>query len=139
MPPDRFLKVALLVGGILTTFIGVGHIFMPTHGYSSAIPSSMTSEMRDHFYYLATYAICAFLLTIGFLSIYFSQMDSPKISFVVCAVLSLLWVVRALLEFIYPVEIKIFFMDRPTVILLPVISTIAAIYTAAVINYVKRT
>lgn len=138
MWPDRLLKLALLSGDILATVIGVAHIFMPSLGYSSIMSSSMTTEIRDHFYYLATYAIGAFLLTLGFLSIYFSRLDYPKASLVVCAALSVLWITRAILEFAYPVEIGIFFMDRPTVVLFPVISTIAAMYSAATVSYAKR-
>jgi len=138
MKPDQLLKIALLTGGILTTAIGIAHIFIPSLGYSDNIVVNMNTEIRNYFDYLATYAICAFLLTLGFLSIYFSRLTYPRASFVVCSTLSVLWIARLVLELKYPVEIPLFVMQRPTVVLLPVIAFIATLYSVASVVYVKQ-
>jgi hypothetical protein len=138
MQAHRWLTMTLLIGGIFTTIIGIAHIFMPALGYNSSVSSGMRPEIRDHFYYLATYAICAFLLTLGFISIYISQINYPRVSFVVCFALSVLWVGRMVLEWKYPVHLKLFFLEDPTMVLLPVITFIAGTYSLGVLSYVMR-
>lgn len=138
MRSDQILKSALLIGGIATMAIGIAHIFMPSLGYDSDVASSMSAEIRNHFYFLATYAICSFLLTLGFLSIYFSKLTYPDASFVVCAVLSVLWIARLMLELKYPVEVRLFVVDRPSTVLLPVIAAIAILYSVATVGYAVR-
>jgi len=131
---ERLLRWALLVGGLLTAMIGIGHIFMPTIGYDSAIPQALDPAVREHFYYLGTYAICTFLLSMSFLSIYFSRLEYPRASLVVGAVLAVLWIARAILELIYPVEIQIFFLKTPHSVLLPVIVFLAFIYSISALK-----
>jgi uncharacterized membrane protein len=138
MQSDRWLTTALLTGGIFTSFIGIAHIFMPQQGYDSSIPLGMPPEIRDHFYYLATYAICAFLLTLGFISIYTSQIKYPRISFVICLALGVLWISRTVLEIKYPVHLHLFFLNNPSPVLLPVIAFIACTYSLGALSYVIR-
>ena len=134
MKPGRFLQLALLIGGVLTAVIGVGHIFMPTLGYDASIPSAMAPAVRDHFYYLGTYAICAFLLSFAFLSLYASRTATSRFARVVCSTLALFWVVRAILEVRYPVDVRIFFLKTPHTVLLPVICFLAALYSLAALE-----
>jgi len=131
---ERLLRGALLIGGLLTAMIGIGHIFMPTVGYDSAVPQAMEPAIREHFYYLGTYAICAFLLSLAFLSIYFSRLEYPRASLVVGSVLAVLWVARAILELIYPVEIRIFFLKTPHGVILLVTVFLAFIYSISAIR-----
>lgn len=134
MNSEYLLRGALLVGGLLTAMIGIGHIFMPAAGYDSSVPLAMEPAIREHFYYLGTYAICTFLLSLGFLSIYFSRFEYPRASLVVGSVLAVLWVARAILEFIYPVEVRIFFLATPHSVLLPIILFLAVIYTISALK-----
>lgn len=139
MRSDRkksLLRSALLGGGICVTLIGIMHIFMPAMGYENTIPLSMPGEVSNHFYYLGTYAICTFLLTLGFLSIYASRIHHPDVSFVICSAFSLLWISRTVLEIIYPVRLKLFFLSVPTVVLLPLIILIATVYTGGSVSYI---
>jgi hypothetical protein len=131
---EPLLRRALLIGGLITAVIGGGHIFMPTAGYDSSIPLSMEPLIRDHFYHLGTYAICGFLLSFAFLSLYFSRLAYPQASLVVCSALAVFWLVRAVFEFLYPVEIRIFFLQTPHYVLLPVIIFLAFIYSLAALK-----
>jgi hypothetical protein len=135
---DRWLKIALRIGGLFTLFIGIAHIFMPDLGYEPSVPLSMTPAIRDHFYYLATYAICTFLLTLGVISIYASKIKYVNVSLFICIILSVLWIGRTILEIKYPVHVKLFFLDIPTVALLPVIAFIALTYSIGSVTYLAR-
>jgi hypothetical protein len=138
MQADRWLKIALRIGGLFTLFIGIAHIFMPDLGYEPSVPLSMAPVIRDHFYYLATYAICGFLLTLGIISIYASKIKYIRVSLFICIVLSVLWIGRTILEIKYPVHVKLFFLDIPTVALLPVIMFIALTYSVGSLTYLAR-
>jgi hypothetical protein len=133
----KSLQYALLAGGITTTMIGTAHIFMPTFGYADDIPKEMSKEVGNHFYYLGTYAICGFLLTLGGLSIYFSKLENMKNSLVVSLFLALLWSLRAILEVIYPVDIPIFMLKTPHIPLLSVIIFLAFSYSIGCIGGYK--
>jgi hypothetical protein len=131
---ELLLRGALIIGGLLTAMIGIGHIFMPTLGYDRSVSMAMEPAIREHFYYLGTYAICAFLLSLAFLSIYFSRIEYSRASLVVGSVLAVLWIARAILEFIYPVEIRIFFLQTPHGVLLSVVVFLAFIYSFSALS-----
>lgn len=127
------IKWSLLVGGLLCTLIGTGHIFMPTLGYSAHLVQNMPPEVSDHFYYLGTYAICSFLLGFGIISIYLSSVPFSTNTLVISFVLTMIWISRAMMEFIYPVELKIFMLDAPHSVLAVIITFLAILYSMAVI------
>lgn len=133
---DRFNKLAALIirlpmltGGIIIMIIGIGHIFMPTTGYEDTVTFSMAPAIRNHFYYLGTYAICIFLLALGFISIYFSRIELSIHTIVISSVLAIVWTGRVIFEFIYPVDIKIFMLQKPHNALRIVISILALLYS----------
>jgi hypothetical protein len=107
---------------------------MPSIGYDSSLSLAVAPAVREHFYYLGTYAIYVFLLSLAFLSIYFSRFEYPLASLVVGSILAVLWVTRAILEFIFPVEFKIFFLQTPHSVLLAVIVFLAFIYSISAIK-----
>lgn len=115
--------------------IGIGHIFMPSLGYEPEVPAGMTTVVRDHFYYLGTYAICLFLLAQGFVSIYASRVQHRDVSIVICTVFAIVWIGRMILEVIYPVRLRLFFLADPTAVLFPVICVIAFTYTIGSIAF----
>ena len=139
---NKITQYALLSGGILVSIIGVGHIFMPEFGYEKNIPASMDTEISNHFYYLGTYAICSFLLSLGIISIYLSRKNYRDISLTICSIWALLWTSRFILEIIYPVKLKLFFLTNPTQVLTPFIGLIALIYISGaatgLISYFKN-
>lgn len=128
-----FLGFALTAGGLITCLIGLGHAFMPTLGYDPKIPQSMAPAVRAHFYFLGTYAICAFLWSLGLLSLYFGGTSQDGAARVVCSILAALWIVRTILEILYPVDLRPFFLHSPHVVLLPVIAFLALLYSGGAV------
>ena len=121
-------RVLMTIGGIVTLMIGLGHIVMPEYGYRSEVPESMSPVLTEHFYYLGTYAICMFLIGFSLLSLFFSKFTVPVASAVVSSVLCAFWMGRAVLEFIYPVHLQIFFLADPHVVLAFVTIALSIIY-----------
>jgi hypothetical protein len=130
----KLLQISLRLGGVVTLSIGLAHLFFPRFGYDSAIPDGMPAAIRDHFYYLATYAIAAFLLSLGTISMLFSRLDHvPSAIAVACVLVAVLWSGRFLLELAYPVEVGLFAVSRPSSLILPAIGVMALLYILAVL------
>lgn len=132
---NKLSKSTLLLGGVITITIGIAHVFMPTFGYDSQIPNAMEANISDHFYYLATYAICGFLLALGLISVYFSKLKSVKDSFVVSVLLTILWISRSVLEYFYPVEVSLFFLKSPHNVLFATILFISFLYLVGTLSF----
>jgi hypothetical protein len=121
---------ALRLAGALVLAIAAGHAVLPTLGYAPSASAGMTGAARDHFYYLGTYAIGAFLL--GFAVLTFVHSARPP-SLAFPAVMTAVWTLRLALELAYPVDLRIFVLDRPTTVIAPVLVTIAAAFATATV------
>jgi hypothetical protein len=134
----KLLQIGLRLGGIITLSIGLAHLFFPSVGYDRAIADGMPPAIRDHFYYLATYAIAAFLLSLGAISVLFSWLRHLPSAITIACVLAVLWSARFVLELAYPVEVGLFVMSRPSSLILPTIGLLAILYTVAVLTNVSK-
>ena len=124
---EKAVARLLLIPGVPITIIGIAHIPLPLVGYDPTIASAMAESVRDHFYYLATWAICAFLLGMGALTIYFSQRGGTReATRVFAAVMLAVWLARLALEFLFPVRLSLYGVKDPGVFLPWVIATIVA-------------
>lgn len=124
-------NIGLICSGCIISLIGLVHIIFPTYGYSDDVQDffKQSPPIADHFYYLATYAICSFLLFIGLVTIYigasleFAKNNSKFITYY--TVLSIaLWAGRLALEIKYPVKLSLFGIHDPTKNLVIVLSLI---------------
>ena len=131
----KLLQISLRLGGLVTLAIGLAHLLFPAAGYDRAIPDGMPPPVRAHFYYLATFAIAAFLLALGSISVLFSRLTHVPSAALIACILAALWTARFGLELLYPVDVSLFFLAHPSSLLLPVIGTLAALYAIpAILN-----
>lgn len=128
----------LLVSGSLIPLIGIGHIFFPVYGYDGTVQAffRQSPPIADHFYYLATWAICNFLLFMGITTIYIGwsaklRIQSPGFIRFFCLLSAVLWLLRLLLELRYPVQLSLFGIAAPTNNLIIVLSIIVAGFVLA--------
>ena len=133
MNPERIYRYGLRLGGGIILLIGLGHIAMPTMGYPPDIVSGWSAAAIDHFYYLATYFICAALISIGGLSLAFASLVPSAASALFAAAMAGLWAVRLALEMLYPVDVPIYFVDSPHGTITLAVAVAAASYAAAAI------
>lgn len=124
-------NIGLISSGCMISLIGLAHTVFPVYGYGDDVQDffKQSPSVADHFYYLATYAICSFLLFIGLVTIYigaspeFVKNNSKFITYY--TVLSIaLWSGRLLLEIKYPVRLSLFGITNPTNNLVIVLSLI---------------
>jgi hypothetical protein len=134
-PSRRLLlaTIALRLAGALVLAIGLGHVFMPTIGYAPEATVDMSTETKDHFYYLGTYAICAFLLSFGVLAFWFSRDVRSRDARFFAAVMTAVWSARLALELRYPVAVRLFVLDHPHPVLLAVIGVIVAAFATSLL------
>jgi len=133
-------NIGLIFSGSIILLIGLAHIIFPAYGYSNDIQGYFKQfpQIADHFYYLATYAICLFLLFIGLITIYIgtsAKLANHNSEFIkYYAFLSIaVWSGRLLLEIKYPVKLSLFGIHEPTknlivVLVLIVIGFIAGLF-----------
>lgn len=119
------------LAGLMILPIALGHFVMPTLGYDAGDILAIPALQRDHFVYLGTYAIGSFLLAMSGLTLYFAVRAPGPEALVFFRVMAAVWVGRVLLEFLYPVDLRIFFLARPHGVLLAVTGLIAAGYLLA--------
>lgn len=127
-------RAALAFGGAVTMMIAIGHIFLPNWGYDPTIRECMATPVQDHFYYLATYGICTFLFAFAALSLYFAWRVENSATTFISLLLAFIWVARFVLEFIYPVELSMFFLREPHPVLTSVIGATAFAYVVAALK-----
>ena len=106
----------VVMSGLCICVIGLAHLLFPNHGYGREVRAffCQNAEIADHFYYLATYALCSFLLFIGALTLIVGSLGDQYTGIVraYCLLSVLLWSTRLALELVYPVEVKLFGMDN---------------------------
>ena len=130
---QRVQRASLGIAGSLILLIGIGHIFMPSLGYTEIATQGMTEQAKEHFYFLGTYAICTFLLAFGALTLSHALNPKEMHTLIFSAILSIVWLIRLALQFAYPVQVPIFGLEHPHPILVPVLSVIAAAFVIATI------
>lgn len=138
-------NIGFITSGSIILIIGLAHTLFPTYGYSDDVQAffKQSPAIADHFYYLATYAICSFLLFIGLVTIYigasvgFARRNSKFITYY--AALSIaLWIARLALELKYPVKLSLFGISDPTKNLVIVLSIIVVGFGSGLIINLKR-
>jgi hypothetical protein len=131
MNATMLTSTSLRLAGGLILLIGIGHIFMPEWGYTSVATAGMTTTAKEHFYFLGTYAICAFLLAFGILSVLQARVPLHPTTLAFSTVMALLWICRLFLEFAYPVRLRIFVLENPHPLLVLILATIAVCFIVA--------
>lgn len=101
------------LAGILVLMIGLAHFVMPSIGYATDALAAIPESQRDHFVYLGTYAIGTFLCTFGILTLLSDPARAGRFETAFLALMVLIWAARLVLEFLYPVDLALFFLAKP--------------------------
>lgn len=124
-------NIGLIFSGSIILLIGLAHTIFPAYGYSKDVQEyfKQSPQIADHFYYLATYAICSFLLFIGLITVYIgtsNTLANHNSKFIrYYSILSIVvWSGRLILEIKYPVKLSLFGIHEPTKNLIIVLSLI---------------
>jgi hypothetical protein len=135
----HFGQSIAIIPGMLILMIGMGHFLMPTLGYTELDLLEIPPAQRAHFVFLGTYAIGSFLVGMGLLTLRFARRLSGEEAVFFFGLMALVWAARTLLEFLYPVHLRIFFLVDPHGLLSIVLGVITVCYVTAAIAAIRRT
>jgi len=129
MNKERLAEKLFFAGGVAELVVGTMHFLMPLSIDRSAKLAGVSMEYRS-FISLASIAIGVCLVTLGFLSIYFSKRipRDARAGWLFCFSQGLLWTVRLILELALPVRITLFFLSNPTTFILPMLIVLALLF-----------
>ncbi len=113
-----------IVSGFIVLMIGLAHFLMPSLGYAPDALRAIPEPQRDHFVFLGTYAIGTFLVAFGVLTLLSDPRRGSVFETTFFGLMVIVWVVRLVLELLYPVNLSLFFLDEPHYILLAAITIV---------------
>ena len=120
MNKRQWASKLLLAGGVVEILVAIIHFLMPLH-FSKVNEVIELSPGYRHFFLLGVNAIGLSVGVFGVLCIYYSTKilrgDASAWAFGLSQ--GVLWLGRTILELIYPVSIPLFFIDNPTILVLP--------------------
>jgi len=110
----------LCIGGIIELAIAGLHFLWPFDLVETGEYAVLTGQYRD-LLLLSSLAIGLCLLVFGALSIYFSRrlFTGEKSALIYSTSQAILWGGRATGELIFPVSVPIYFIENPTIFVLP--------------------
>lgn len=126
------------VAGFLVLAIGLAHFVMPSLGYAPDALAAIPDAQRDHFVYLGTYAIGTFLVTFGILTLLSGHGQHGRLETAFFGLMVFVWGARLVLEFIYPVDLSLFFLDEPHLPLAGAVFVILLGYMAGLAQRITR-
>ena len=131
---NRWIKTVLMTAGIIEIFAGLGHFAMPYFVYQSRGFSFLTQNEMN-FATLGIFAIGILLIAFGAITISFAlNVDaSHELQCIYAAVKSILWMARIILEIIYPIKISLFFIEKPTIVIMPLLIAVFLLFVFAVV------
>ena len=134
----RIAQRLLIVAGIIEILIGIMHFTWPFE----MIRYSIFAELPDYaldLILLSSLAIGLCLTVFGFLSIYFGYhvKKMVKATMIISLSQAFLWIIRLILEIILPVQLRIFFIESPTLIIRIGIMVLIGLFLISAINLRK--
>lgn len=131
-----WIKTVLMIAGIIEILAGLAHFPMPHFVYQSK-GFSLLNQNEIHLVTLCVFAVGILLIAFGAITISFVlKVDaSNELHFIYASIKSLLWLARIILEIIYPIKISLFFIEKPTTVIMPllIIAFLLFVFSAVLI------
>ena len=134
----RLARLATRIAGLMVLAIGLAHFAMPGFGYAPEALAAIPEAQRNHFVYLGTYAIGTFLVSFGVITLVADPGGRSRLEKVFYGSMAIVWGVRLALEFVYPVDLSLFFVARPHPMLVLAVAVIWAGYLAGLIACLRN-
>jgi hypothetical protein len=114
------LKTLIYTAGIIEVLVGLLHFFMPLFFDKSEAFSHLPMVEMDYLL-LVTYAVGILLVAFGTTTILFARRHKAlsEVLYLYLMIQTILWTVRVILEFLYPVGLEMFTLKPFTLIVMP--------------------
>ena len=135
---ERFVRKILVLAGIIEVAVGLLHFFMPSFVYQS--PGFMTLESKEvHFVTLVIFAVGILLMAFGSVTFFMTKFADHSLLYYYSLIKSFLWLGRVGLEIAYPIELRLFWVEPFTSIVLPGLVFELLLFVCAAFCLRKRT
>ena len=129
------LAIVLFTAGIVEIVVGLLHFVMPLFAnHSPGLRSLSGSE--SNFATLSIFSVGLLLVAFGSLTILVSfksqELKGLLLSFL--TIKSLLWCARVGLEIMFPVTIPLFYIQRPTTVVMPLLILVALLFIIPMVS-----
>ena len=110
----------LLVAGVIEVIAGLSHFAMPHFAHQSK-GFSLLDQNELSFVNAGVFSVGILLMALGAFTIYLSRKEdiSTEVLLYYGIIQSVLWLMRIVIEIVYPIKIPLFQIRQPTVFLLP--------------------
>jgi len=121
----------MYIGGIIELLIAVLHFIWPFELIETGEYAMLSGQYRD-LLFLSSISIGLCLCIFGILSIYFSRklMNGEKSALVYGTSQAILWGGRSVGELLFPVSIPMYFIQNPTIFVLPLSLFLSLLFLA---------
>jgi hypothetical protein len=129
MNVKRSIRIIVIIGATLEFLVAIFHFVWPYNVVKSADFTNVPQHIRE-FFLLASLAIGLCLFIFAILSLYFSGklFSAGKIALFFCLSQVVLWIIRLILEILYPVRIAVYSIERSGTIILIFLVIMILIY-----------
>ncbi len=119
---DIWIKKILAGAGLMEIVFGLSHFAMPYFAYQSK-GYSLLNHNEIKFITLCIFSLGIILIAFGILTILLSTKVEAiiKIVFYYTLIKAALWTVRIILGILYPVDISLFFIEQPNIVVFPLL------------------
>ena len=120
MKRARLARIALIFGGIMELVIAIQHFTWPFQLVRYGEYAELSKSFNE-LVLLFALAVGLLIMAFAFLSFYFAYAlaDAPKAARVFGFTKGVVWFARAMMEIALPVTLPIFFLNNPTVFIVP--------------------
>ena len=135
----KLIYISLFTRGLLELLTGVIHFVWPYNLMHTIQFVTLPENIRE-FLLLASLAIGLCLIVFAALSFYFSGklFTENRAAWFFCLSQVFVWLIRLILEIIYPVRVSIYFIEKPGTLVLILIVLMIVIYLIPAL-FLKKT
>jgi amino acid transporter len=136
---DNWLKKLLLLAGLLEILAGLSHFAMPSFVYQ-ARGFTLLNQDEINAVTLCILAVGILLIAFGALTLLFSFRATiyGKIILPYAIIKAILWLVRIILEFLFPLKISLFHLTRPTTVIMPLLILECLLFVMTAMVVIKK-
>lgn len=130
----RWIRRLLLWAGVIEITLGALHFALPSAVYrSKGFPSLQPDELS--FVTLVILAVGLLLLALGAFTVYLASRTEAigEILFGYALIKAVLWAGRVMLEVVYPVKLRLFFVEPFTAVAMPVLLLELLLFVASAV------
>ena len=133
----RWTDIATRTAGSLVLLAGLMHLFMPGFGFAPADVAAVPEPQRSEFVFLGTYAVGLLLTACAVLTLFVDTRAPSRLTRLFLGLMIAVWCARIGLELVYPVELSLFAIGNPHLLILALLVVICLAYAVGLAGHMR--